>query len=87
MTMLSVPVLLVLGWGVGGLLWWDHRRHVIAPRQLPWTMVSFVLLGLAMIIAIAAVPAPTSEQVLRILILGEAVYGLVYLARRSRARG
>lgn len=87
MTMLSVPVLLGLGWGVAGLLWWDHRRHVIAPRQLPWTMASFVLLGLAMILAIVAVPATSSEQLLRFMILAEAVYGLVYLSRRRRPTG
>jgi len=81
---LSLPVLLLLGWGIAGLLWWDHRRSVIQPGQVVWTMAAMALVALAMILAIASVPAPPLEQLVRVGLLVEGVYGFVVLARRKR---
>lgn len=86
MSLLSVPVLVVLGWWIAGLLWWDSRRRVISPAQRPWTAAGFGLLALAMVIAIAAVPARPLEQMVRVAILIESGYGIVYLVRSRGAR-
>lgn len=85
--MLSVPVLVALGWAVAGLLWWDARSGVITPGQRPWTMAGFALLGLAMLLAMAGVPARPLEQAVRLVVLVEAGFGIAYLRRRGERRG
>ncbi len=87
MASLSLPVLVILAWGIPGLLWWDQRHHVIAPPQLPWTMAGMALVVLAMAIALVSVPAPALIQGLRGVVLLEGVYGFVVLTRRGRKRG
>ena len=84
MVFLSAPALLLLGWLVAGLLWWDWRTGVISSAQRPWTMVGLALLLLAMVLALAAVPGRPIEQLVRVLLLVEACYGLWYLRRRRR---
>ena len=86
MGFLSLPVLVILAWGIGGLLWWDRRRHVIAPQQLPWTMVGMALVVLAMAMALLSVPAPSLTQAVRAAVLLEAVYGFAVLARKARRK-
>ena len=83
---LSLPVLVILAWGIPGLLWWDHRRHVIAPQQVPWTMAGMALVALAMALALLSVPAPAVTQGVRVVVLLEGVYGFAALARRGRKR-
>jgi len=80
---LSLPVLLLLGWGIAGLLWWDRRKGVIQPGQVAWTMAAMALVALAMALAIASLPAPPVEQLVRAGLLVEGVYGFVTLARRK----
>ncbi len=84
---LSLPALLALAWGIGGLLAWDARRQVIGAAQRPWTMAALALVALAMALALLGVPAPWPEQVLRGVLLVEAGVGLALLARRGRRRG
>ncbi len=73
---LSLPVLLALAWGIAGLLWWDRRRNVIRPFQLPWMILAMALVGVAMALALIAVPGTRDEQLVRVALLLEAVYGL-----------
>lgn len=84
---LSLPVLLLLAWGIAGLLWWDGRRHVIGGAQLPWTMAAMALVAAAMALALLSVPAPWPEQAVRAFLLLEACVGFAVLARRGRDRG
>lgn len=86
MTLLSVPVLVALGWAIAGLVWWDRRHQVITPAQRPWTMAGMALVGLAMLLAIAAVPAAPLDLVVRIAVLLVACWGLWRLARGNAAR-
>jgi len=81
---LSLPVLLCLAWGIAGLLWWNARRRIVTPAQLPWTMAAMALVAVAMAVALASVAAPWQEQALRAFLLLEACYGFVALARRRR---
>jgi len=83
---LSLPALLVLGWVMAGLLWWDRRRRVILDFLLPWAMTGMILVALAMGILLVAVPAPAGEQVVRAVLLVEGVYGFWALARRAARR-
>lgn len=85
--LLSLPSLLVLAWGIAGLLWWDGRHRVISASQRPWIMAALTLVVLAMVLTMLAVPAPWPEHVLQVFLLVEAGAGLVILARRGRRRG
>jgi hypothetical protein len=80
---LSLPALLLLAWGIAGLLWWDRRRHVIGGAQLPWTMAAMGLVAVAMVLALVSVPAPLPDQIVRAFLLCEACYGFAVLARRG----
>ncbi|MFH1176450.1 MAG: hypothetical protein V1750_03505 [Acidobacteriota bacterium] len=80
--MLSLPALLVLTWGIAGLLWWDRRRQVIRPEQAAWTMAAMALVAIAMALALVSLPAPPVEQLLRGVLMIEAIYGFRVLARR-----
>ena len=80
---LSVPALVLLAWGIAGLLWLDRRRQVIAPSQVTWTMAAMALVALAMALMIATVPGRPLEQLVRAALLLEGTYGFVALARRK----
>jgi hypothetical protein len=80
---ISLPALVLLGWGMAGLLWWDKRRQVIVDALLPWTMAGMVLVAVAMGLLLANLPAPPAEQVVRGVLLIEGVYGFWVLARRG----
>jgi len=86
MTVLSVPVLVALGWAIAGLVWWDRRRHVITPAQRPWTMAGMALVSLAMLLAITAVPAAPLDLVVRTGVLVVSSWALWTLARSDAAR-
>jgi len=81
---LSFPVLLLLAWGMAGLLWWDGRRKVITRVQLPWTITAMLLVAIAMALALVTVPAPTVQQLLRAFLIVESLYGACTLVRRYR---
>ena len=83
---LSLPALILLGWGMAGLLWWDHRRQVIIGALLPWTMVGMALVSVAMGLLLASLPAEPGEQLVRGVLLLEGVYGFWVLGRRSAKR-
>jgi hypothetical protein len=83
---ISLPALVVLGWGMAGLLWWDKRRGVIIDALLPWTMTGMALVAVAMGLLLVSLPAPPAEQVVRAVLLVEGVYGFWVLARRGTAR-
>jgi hypothetical protein len=83
---LSVPALLLLGWGMAALLWWDRRRRIIVDVMLPWAMAGMALVALAMGLLLASLPAPLGEQVLRGVLLVEGVYGFWALAHRAPRR-
>lgn len=79
---LSLPVLLALAWGIAGLLWWDRRRNVVRAFQLPWMILAMALVGVAMVLALVAVPGTRDEQLVRVALLLEAVYGLGVMTRK-----
>jgi uncharacterized membrane protein YfcA len=81
-----LPALLVLGWGMAGLLWWDRRRRVIFDPLVPWTMVGMALVAVAMALLLVSLPAPTGEQIVRGVLLIEGIYGFWTLARRTARR-
>ena len=83
---LSLPALLVLGWGMAGLLWWDRRRRVILDVLLPWAMTGMLLVAVAMGLLLVSLPAPIEEQLVRGVLLCEGVYGFWVLARRTATR-
>jgi hypothetical protein len=83
---LSLPALILLGWGMAGLLWWDHRSQVIFDVLLPWTMVGMALVSVAMALLLASLPAPPGEQLVRCVLLLEGAYGFWVLGRRSAKR-
>ncbi len=83
---LSLPALILLGWGMAGLLWWDRRKQVILDALLPWTMVGMALVAVAMGLLLATLPAAPAEQFVRGVLLLEGVYGFWVLGRRSAGR-
>ena len=83
---LSLPALILLGWGMAGLLWWDRRKQVILDALLPWTMVGMALVAVAMGLLLATLPAPPGDQFVRGVLLLEGVYGFWVLGRRSAKR-
>lgn len=82
---LSLPVLLVLAWGIAGLLWWD-RRHAMPPDAIPWTMTALALVAIAMAILLVSQPASPAEKLVRSALLVEGTYGFWALSRRSLGR-
>ena len=81
---LSRPVLVVLAWAIAGLLWWDRRRRVIGPTQMPFTLTALALIVVAMTLTLAAVPATPLDRLVCAVLLLECLYGFVTLARRDR---
>ncbi len=83
--LLSDPVLIVLGWGMAGLLWWHLRRGAAITAMVPWTMAGMALVAIAMGLLLAAVPAPPGGQLLRAVLLLEGAFGFWLLARHAPA--
>ncbi len=83
---LSLPFLLLLAWGIAGLLWWDSRRRVILGALVPWTKAGMVMVAVAMVLLLASLPAPPGDQIVRAVLLVEGIYGFWALTRRN-ARG
>jgi len=83
---LSLPFLLLLAWGMAGLLWWDGRRNVIFGSLIPWTMAGMAMVAVAMGLLLASLAAPPGEQLVRAVLLIEGVYGFWVLARRNARR-
>lgn len=78
---ISLPALLVLGWGMAGLIWWCSRsRAALEPLVLP-AMIGMTCVSLAMALLLAALPAPMTDQVVRAALLIEGVVGLAILRR------
>ena len=84
--LLSFPALLVLAWGIAGLLWWDKQRGVITLQHMPWLQLAMVLVVSAMAVALAWVPAPWQEQLIRGALVVEGIAGFAILRRRQRER-
>jgi uncharacterized membrane protein YfcA len=83
---ISLPALILLGWAMAGLLWWDRRKRVIIDALVPWTMAGMALVVVAMGLLLATLPAPAAEQAVRGVLLLEGAYGFWVLARRSAVR-
>ena len=83
---LSLPFLLLLAWGMAGLLWWDSQRNVIFGVLVPWTMAGMAMVAVAMGLLLASLAAPPGEQLVRVVLLIEGVYGFWALARRRDRR-
>lgn len=80
-----LPMLLVVAAGIAALLLWDGPRSRSVTRDyVPWAMTALVLVALAMVILLVAVPAPLPEQGLRALILAEGGFGIWLMDRRGR---
>ena len=84
---LSRPVLVLLAWGIAGLLWWDRRRRVIGPVLIPFTLTAMALIVVAMALTLAAVPAPPLDRLVQAVLMIESAYGFVTIVRRSRSSG
>jgi len=83
---LSLPALLLLGWGIAGLLWWHRRRGVIFEPLLPLATTGLGLVSAAMGLMLVTVPAPFTDQVVRSALLVEGVVGLAMLRRDLRKK-
>ena len=83
---LSRPVLVLLAWAIAGLLWWDRRRRVIGPAQMPFALTALALIVVAMALTLAAVPATPLDRLVCTVLLLECLYGFVTLTRRDRRR-
>lgn len=81
---LSVPVLVILAWGIGLILAWEHRHRVLNSAQLPWLIAAMVLIVVAMVVALLGVPGQRHEQLLRGVLAVEGCLGAVVLGRRLR---
>lgn len=81
---LSVPVLLLLTWGIGLILFWEQRHRAMTAAQLPWLVAAMVLIVLAMVVALVGVPGHGWEQLVRGVLAVEGSLGAWLLARRLR---
>lgn len=81
---LSVPVLLLLAWGIGLILLWEQRHRAMTAAQLPWLLAAMVLIVLAMLVALVGVPGRAWEQLVRGALAVEGSLGVLLLARRLR---
>ena len=81
---LSLPVLVVLGWAMAGLVWGHLRHGFIAAPMMPFAITGMALVAAAMGLLLATVPAPVPEQLVRVALLVEGAVGIVILARRTR---
>ena len=83
---LSLPALLVLGWGIAGLLWWLRRQRAFFEPLLPWVMTGLALLSVAMALLLATSRAPLADQVVRGALLIEGALGLWVLRHDGRGK-
>ncbi len=81
---LSVPVLVILAWGIGLILVWEHRHRALNATQLPWLIAAMVLIAVAMVVALVGVPGQRDEQLLRAVLALEGCAGAWVLGRRLR---
>jgi len=83
---ISLPALVLLGWGMAGLIWWCSRsRAALEPLVLP-AMIGMACVSLAMALLLGALPAPAAEQIVRAALLIEGVTGL-WILRRPSSKG
>ncbi|MBZ5587845.1 MAG: hypothetical protein LAO05_04725 [Acidobacteriia bacterium] len=80
---LSLPALLLLGWGMAGLLWWHARSRANFEPLVPWAMTGMACISVAMALLLATLPAPLTDQIVRAALLIEGVAGLWILRRRA----
>lgn len=78
------PVLLVLAFAIGLLVWWGRRQASPSIDSLRWVLTGLVLVMLAMALLLFAVPAPPLEQALRAAVLVEAALSFRLLWRHGR---
>ncbi len=83
---LSLPALLLLGWGMAGLIWWCVRSRAALEPLLPAASVGMGCVSLAMALLLATMPAPPAEQVVRAALLVEGAAGIWILRRPSAQR-
>ena len=83
---LSLPALLLLGWGIAGLLWWCGRSRASLEPLVPWAMTGMAFVSLAMAILLATLPAPLTDQIIRTALLIEGVVGFWILRRPASER-
>lgn len=83
--LLSVPALILLGWGMAGVLWWHLRCGAAITLMVQWTMAGMALVAIAMGLLLANVPAPPGGQLVRAVLLVEGVLGFWLLARHAPA--
>ena len=83
---LSLPALLVLGWGMAGLLWWCVRSRASLEPLVPWAMTGMASVSVAMALLLVTVRAPLTDQIVRTVLLIEGVVGL-WILRRPASEG
>ena len=83
---LSLPALLVLGWGMAGLIWWCARSRAALEPLVPAAMLGMGCVSLAMALLLATLPAPPADQVTRAALLVEGVAGIWILRRPGPER-
>ncbi len=83
---LSVPALLLLGWGMAGLVWWFVRSRASLEPLVPWAMTGMALVSLAMALLLATLPAPFTDQIIRLALLIEGLVG-IWILRRPASEG
>ena len=66
------------------LVIWERRHRLLDEAQLLWLIVALLLVAAAMVVALAGVPGPRHEQVLRAALAVEAVWGAAMLGQRWR---
>lgn len=81
---LSVPVLLLLAWGIALILLWEQRHRAMTAAQLPWLLAAMILIVLAMVVALVGVPGRRWEQLVRGALAVEGSLGVWLLTRRMR---
>ncbi len=82
--MLSVPVLLLLAWGIGLILLGEQRHRAMTAAPLCWLLAAMVLIVLAMVVALVGVPGRGWEQLVRGALAVEGSLGVWLLTRRLR---
>lgn len=83
---ISLPALLLMGWGMAGLIWWCAKSRAALEPLLPAATTGMGCVSLAMALLLATLPAPPAEQVVRAALLVEGVVGIWALRRRSPER-
>ena len=83
---LSLPALLVLGWGMAGLLWWYVRSRASLEPLVPWAVTGMAAVSAAMALLLVTLPAPLADQIVRAALLIEGLVGL-WILRRPASEG